>query len=143
MARGVNIDPNFVLQQQQLAQMQALKQAKSAGAVSGKKALWIIVPVFVLALAIAILSTGVFAKKEYVRWGGELYRIRNSTDYAVFTLPEGYEPAGALIQVEDVKKASEDLSSDWPLDAQLYVNPSDPQKAYISAYGHYLEIRKK
>ena len=140
MGRGVNIDPNFVLQQQQLARMQALKQAKSAGAVSVKKALWIIMPVFVLALAIALLSTGIFNKPDLVRYRGELYKI---TDYVEFELPEGYEEVGALKHVENSKKTAEDLTTTWNLETKLYVDPANPQKAYISAYGHYLEIKKK
>ena len=88
MGRGVNIDPNFVAQQQQLAQMQALKQAKSASAVSGKKVLWIVVPVFVLAIAVVLMFSGAFDKPDTVRYHGELYKI---TDYVVYELPEGYE----------------------------------------------------
>ena len=140
MGKGVNIDPNFVAQQQSLARMQALKQAKGTSAVSGKKLLWIIVPVFVVAVAIVLLFSGVFDKGNHVRYGGALYEI---SDSIVYELPAGYAPVGTLFHVEDPKKATEDLASDWNLDAQLYINPSEPQKAYISAYGAYLEIRKK
>ena len=139
MGRGVNIDPNFVLQQQQLAQMQALKQAKSASAVSGKKVLWIIVPVFVIAVAVVLLFSGVFSKADTVRWHGELYKI---TDNIVYELPESYEEVGALTHVDDPKKEAEDLTTSWNLEAKLYVDPANPKKAYISAYGAYLEIKK-
>ena len=139
MGRGVNIDPNFVMQQQQLAQMQALKQAKSASAVSGKKLLWIIVPVFVLAIAVILMFSGAFDKPDTVRYHGELYKI---TDYVEFELPEGYEEVGALKHVENPKKTAEDLTTSWNLEAKLYVDPANPQKAYISAYGNYLEIKK-
>ncbi len=140
MGRGVNIDPNFVLQQQQLAQMQALKQAKSASAVSGKKVLWIVVPVFVLAIAVVLMFSGAFDKPDTVRYHGELYKI---TDYVAFELPEGYEEVGALKHVENPKKTAEDLTTTWNLETKLYADPANPQKAYISAYGHYLEIKKK
>ncbi len=140
MGRGVNIDPNFVLQQQQLARMQALKQAKSAGPVSGKKALWIIVPVFVLAIAFVLMFSGAFSKPDLVRYHGELYKI---TDYVAFELPEGYEEVGALMHVENPKKTAEDLTTSWNLETKLYADPANPKKAYISAYGHYLEIKKK
>ena len=140
MGRGVNIDPNFVAQQQSLMRMQALKQAKSASAVSGKKLLWIVVPVFVLAIAVAVLFSGALSKPDTVRYHGELYKI---TDYVVYELPEGYVEAGSLKHTEDPRKTTEDLTTSWNLEAQLYIDPSNPQKAYISAYGHYLEIRKK
>ena len=140
MGRGVNIDPNFVMQQQQVARMQALKQAKSASAVSGKKFLKIVVPVFVLAIAVVLMFSGVFDKPDTVRYHGKLYKI---TDYVVYELPEGYEEAGVLTHVENPKKTMEDLTTSWNLEAKLYVDPVNPQKAYISAYGNYLEIRKK
>ena len=129
MGRGVNIDPNFVMQQQQLARMQALKQAKNAGAVSGKKALWIIVPVFAAAIAVVFLFSGAFEKPDTVRYHGELYKI---TDHVIYELPEGYEEAGVLKHVEN------------PKNTKLYVDPGNPQKAYISTNGKdYREIRKK
>ncbi len=140
MGKGVNIDPNFAAQQQSLARMQALKQAKSASAVSGKKLLWILVPVFAVAAIIVLLFSGVFDKGNHVRYGGALYEI---SDSVVYELPEGYAPVGTLIHVDDPKKAAEDLASDWNLEAQLFINPSEPQKAYISAYGAYPEIKKK
>ena len=140
MGRGVNIDPNFAAQQQSLMRMEALKQAKSASAVSGKKLLWIILPVFVLAIAVIALFSGVFDTPDTVRYHGELYKI---TDYVVYELPEGYAPVGTLTHVEDPKKTMEDLTTSWNLEAQLYIDPSYPPKAYISAYGNYLEIRKK
>ena len=140
MGRGVNIDPNFVAQQQSLARMQALKQAKSASAVSGKKLLWIIVPVFAVALAVVLMFSGAFSKPDTVRYHGELYKI---TDYVVFKLPEGYEEVGTLKHVENPKKAAEDLTTSWNMETKLYADPANPKKAYISAYGHYLEIKKK
>ena len=139
MGRGVNIDPNFVAQQQQLAQMQALKQAKSASPVSGKKVLWMIVPIFVIAIAIVLLFRGVFSKPDLVRYRGDLYKV---TDNIVYALPEGYEEVGFLTKVEDPKKTTEDLTTSWNLEARLYFNPANPKRAYISAYGAYLEIRK-
>lgn len=141
MGRGVNIDPNFVLQQQQLAQMQALKQAKSASAVSGKKVLWIVVPVFVLAIAVVLMFSGALDKPDTVRYHGELYKI---TDYVVYELPEGYEEVGVLTHVENPKKTAEDLTTSWNLEAKLYADPANPQKAYISTNGKdYREIKRK
>ena len=140
MGRGVNIDPNFAAQQQSLMRMEALKQAKSASAVSGKKLLWIILPVFVLAIAVIALFSGVFDTPDTVRYHGELYKI---TDYVVFELPEGYEEVGSLKHTEDPRKTTEDLTTSWNLEAKLYIDSANPQKAYISAYGNYLEIKKK
>ena len=139
MGRGVNIDPNFVAQQQQLAQMQALKQAKSASAVSGKKVLWIVVPVFIIAIAVILLFSGVFEKPYTVRYHGEIYKITDNIEYE---LPAGYEEVGLLTHVENPKKTTEDLTTSWNLEAKLYVDPANPQKAYISAYGNYLEIKE-
>ena len=85
MGRGVNIDPNFVAQQQQLAQMQALKQAKSASAVSGKKVLWIVMPVFIIAIAVILLFSGVFEKPYTVRYHGEIYKITDNIEYEIAT----------------------------------------------------------
>ena len=90
MGRITNVDPNFVQEQQRLAQMQALKQAKNAGAISGKKALWIVVPVFVIAVILVLLFSGAFSKSDTVFYHGELYKI---TDNIVYALPEGYEEA--------------------------------------------------
>ncbi len=141
MGRGVNIDPNFVMQQQQLAQLQALKQAKNAGAVSGKKALWIIVPVFAAAIAVVLLFSGAFEKPDTVRYRGELYKI---TDHVIYELPEGYGEAGVLKHVENPKNTAEDMTTSWNLETKLYADPGNPQKAYISTNGKdYREIRKK
>ena len=141
MGRGVNIDPNFVTQQQSLARMQALKQAKSACAVSGKKLLWIIVPVFVLAIAVVLMFSGAFDKPDTVRYHGELYKI---TDEVVYELPEGYVEVGALKHTEDPRKTTEDLTTSWNLETKLYANPSDLQKAYVSTNGkNFYEIKKK
>ncbi len=139
MGRITNVDPNFVQEQQRLAQMQALKQAKNAGAVSGKKVLWIVVPVFVIAVFLVLLFSGAFSKSDTVFYHGELYKI---TDNIVYALPEGYEEAGVLKHADDPKKTGEDLTTTWNLEAKLYVDPSNPGKAYISAYGAYLEIKK-
>ena len=54
---GPNLDPNFVKEQQQVMRMLGLKRAKKAKPVSPKKALLIILPVFVLALVCRIVSS--------------------------------------------------------------------------------------
>ena len=48
MARGVNIDPNFAQEQSRYFHMKALAMAKNTGATTGKKALFIIIPVFLV-----------------------------------------------------------------------------------------------
>ena len=66
------------------------------------------------------------------------------TDYVVYELPEGYEEVGVLTHVENPKKTAEDLTTSWNLEAKLYADPANPQKAYISTNGKdYREIKRK
>lgn len=139
-----NVDPNVVREQQQLQRMQALKRAKTVGPISGKKALLILIPVFVIALALVLFLSGVFDRGYTVLWNGALYRISNEiSEDLVHELPEGYVSAGSLVFAENPKKSGEDLSSDWTMEAELYVDPSDDRAVYITAYKGYLKARKK
>ena len=139
-----NVDPNAIREQQQLGRMRALKQSKNASPISAKKALLIIVPVFLVALAIILFFGGVFDKGYTLRWNGEIYRISDAvSEDLVYDLPEGYASAGRLVFTEDLKKAKGDLSSNWTLEAELYVDPSNDRTVYISAYKGYLKARKK
>ena len=139
-----NVDPNAIRERQQLQRMQALKQSKNASPVSGKKMLLIIAPVLIIALAFVLFFSGVFSKSYTVRWNGGIYRISDAiSEDLVYELPEGYAYAGSLVFSEDPKKAGADLSSNWTLEAELYVHPSDDRSVYISAYKGYLKARKK
>lgn len=139
-----NLDPNAVREQQQMAQMQALKQAKNAGSISTKKAFLIILPIFLAALILFLLFSGVFDKGYTIRWKEGIYRISDAiSEDLVYELPEGYEPAGSLVFAENPKKAAEDLSSNWTLEAELYFDPTNDRVIYISAYKGYLKARKK
>ena len=96
---------------------------------------------FVLAIAVVLLFSGAFDKPDTVRYHGELYKI---TDYVVYELPEGYEEVGVLTHVENPKKTAEDLTTSWNLEAKLYADPANLQKAYISTNGKdYREIKRK
>lgn len=141
MGRITNIDPNFAQEQVRFFHSKALKQAKGAGAVSSKKALIIIVPVFLAAIAVILLFSGIFGHDPALRYQGVTYQIIQ--DPVLHELPDSYGPVGKLVHVDDLKKDSADLESDWNLEAQLFADPDNPGIVYISAYGGYLECKAK
>ena len=139
-----NIDPNAVKEQQQLQRMQALNQSKRASPISGKKLLLIMIPVFFVAVFLVLLFNGVFDKGYTLLWNGELYRVSDSiSEDLIYDLPEGYVSAGSLVFAEDPKQTGTELSSNWTLAAELFVNPADDRVVYITAYKGYLKARKK
>ena len=140
MGRFSNVDPNFSQEQSRFFQLKALKMAKNSSAISSKKALLLVVPIFVVGIALLLFLGGAFDKGYTIRYDDAIYKIADTT---VNELPEGYEQAGVLVYAEDPKKSTKNLASDWTLDAELYVNPAYPKKAYISAFGVYLEVHRK
>lgn len=139
-----NVDPNAVREQQQLGRMRALKQAKNASAVSVKKTLMIIVPIFIAALILVLFFSGAFDRGYTIRWNDRLYRVSDDlNEDLVYELPDGYTLAGNLSFADNPKKAGENLSSNWTMEAELYVNPDNDRIIYISAYKGYLAAKKK
>ena len=139
-----NVDPNVVREQQQLGRMRALKQAKNASAISVKKTLMIIVPIFIAALVLVLFFSGVFDRGYTIRWNDRLYRVSDDlNEDLVYELPDGYALAGNLSFAENPKKAGENLSSNWTMEAELYINPDNDRIIYITAYKGYLAAKKK
>ncbi len=139
-----NVDPNAVREQQQLGRMRALKQAKNASSISVKRMLMIIVPIFIVALLLLLFFSGVFDRGYTVWWNDKLYRISNEiNEDLVYELPDGYTEAGTLVYADKPSKTKEGLSSNWTMEAKLYVNQNDDKVVYITAYKGYLKARKK
>lgn len=138
-----NVDPNAVREQQQLGRMRALKQAKNASAVSVKKTLMIIVPIFIAALILVLFFSGAFDRGYTIRWNDRLYRVSDDlNEDLVYELPDGYTLAGNLSFADNPKKAGENLSSNWTMEAELYVKPDNDRIIYITAYKGYLAAKK-
>ena len=141
MGRFSNTDPNFQQEQNRFLMFQALKSARNAGPVSPKKALVLIVPVFIAAAALLLLFSGAFGAKTYVRYQDQLYRL---TGELVNELPGGYKSIGALVYTEDPKDSKTELASNYTLDAEFYASPDHPKTAYISENGdYYRELRRR
>ena len=139
-----NVDPNAVREQQQLGRMRALKQAKNASAISVEKTLMIVVPIFIVALILVLFFCGVFDRGYTIWWNDRLYRISDEiNEDLVYELPDGYVEAGNLAFADNPKKTKENLSSNWTMEALLYVDQNDDKVVYITAYKGYLKARKK
>lgn len=139
-----NVDPNAVREQQQLGRMRALKQAKNASSISVKRMLVIIVPIFIVALIFVLFFSGFFERGYTIWWNDRLYRISNElNEDLVYELPEDFAEAGNLVYAEKPSKTKERLSSNWTMEAKLYVNQKDDRVVYITAYKGYLKARKK
>ena len=123
---GPVLDPNFVKEQQQVMRMLGLKRAKKAKPISPKKALLIILPVFVLALAITLFSSEIFAKGYTVNWNGAAYRLPHDLNAVmVKQAPKGYAAAGKLLPAE------EDASADWFSEAKVYIKGDNDRVIYV------------
>ena len=143
MARGVNIDPNFAQEQSRFFQMKALETAKNTGATTGKKALFIIIPVFLVAAFLGLAALGVFSKGAYVRYNGMIYKV---TENYTSRLSEEYALVGTLEQTEDPRKAQEDMVTNWRpgiQSHQLYINTQDDRWGYVGENGSFYQIRRK
>ena len=75
MGRFSNVDPNFQQEQNRFLILQALRTAKNTGPVSPKKALALIIPVFIAAAALLLLFSGAFGEKTCVRYQEHLYQL--------------------------------------------------------------------
>ena len=121
-----NLDPNFIKEQQQVMRMMGLNRAKKVKTTSPKKTLLIILPVFVLALAITLLSSEIFAKGYTVSWNGASYRLPHDLNAVmVKSAPEGYAAAGKLLPAE------EDTSADWFSEAKVYLKEGSDRVIYL------------
>ena len=141
MGRFSNVDPNFQQEQNRFLMLQALRSARNAGPVSLKKALMLIVPVFIAAAALLLLFTGAFEAKTYVRYQDQLYAL---TGELTNELPDGYKSIGALVFTEDPKSSETELASNYALNAAFYANPEHPKAAYISENGGFFrELRRR
>ena len=123
---GPNLDPNFVKEQQQVLRMMGLKRAKKAKPISPKKALLIIIPVFLIALAITLFSSENFAKGYTVSWNGATYRLPHDLNAVmVKQAPAGYVSAGKLVPAE------EDSSANWFSEAKVYIKEGNARVIYL------------
>ena len=103
MGRFSNVDPNFSQEQSRFFQLKALKMAKNSSAISSKKALLLVVPIFVVGIALLLFLGGAFDKGYMIRYDDAIYKISDTT---VNELPEGYEQAGVLVYTENPKKST-------------------------------------
>ena len=140
MGRFSNVDPSFQQEQNRFLMLQALRTAKNAGPVSPKKALALIIPVFIAAAALLLLFSGAFGEKTCVRYQEHLYQL---TGELVNELPEGYECVGSLVYSEDPKNSATDLASNYSLNAAFYASPEHPKTAYISENGDFFRELKR
>ena len=123
---GPVLDPNHIKEQQQVMRMLGLKLAKRAKPISPKKALLIILPVFVLALAITLFSSEIFAKGYTVNWNGAAYRLPHDLNAVmVKQVPKGYAAAGKLLPAE------EDASAGWFSEAKVYLKEGSDRVIYL------------
>ena len=131
-------DPNFVKEQQQILRMLGLKRARKAESeakgVSANKLLLILVPVFLLALAVILYTSGAFDKGRTVSWNGAVYRLpRDIYSVRVETKPEGFKFAGYL-------DPEENASDDWRPTGEVYVKEGSDRVIYLYLYppnGYY------
>ena len=143
MARGVNIDPNLAQEQSRYFHMKALAMAKNIGATTGKKALFIIIPVFLVAAFLGLAALGVFSKGSYVRYNGMIYKV---TENYTSRLSEEYALVGTLEQTEDPRKVQEDMVTNWRSGIQshqLYINTQDDRWGYVGENSSFYQIRRK
>ena len=123
---GPVLDPNHIKEQQQVMRMLGLKRAKKAKPISPKKALLIILPVFVLALAITLFSSEIFAKGYTVNWNGAAYRLPHDLNAVmVKQAPKGYAAAGKIFPSED------DTSANWFSEAKVYIKEGNARVIYL------------
>lgn len=122
-----NLDPNFIKEQQQVMRMIGLKRAKkTVKTASPKKLLFILIPVFVIALAITLFSSEIFAKGYTVSWNGADYRLPHDLNAVmVKRAPEGYAAAGKLVPAE------EDASANWFSEAKVYLKEGSDRVIYL------------
>ena len=133
-------DPSFVKEQQQVMRMIGLNRAKKVKTTSPKKLLFIIIPVFLAALAIVLYTSGLFDEAHTVSWNGTIYRLPNDLGKVqVSTKPEGIKFAGYL------DPETEDPSVNWSPFAEVYVKEGDDRVIYLylTAPKGFFKAKKK
>ena len=133
-------DPNYVKEQQQIMRMIGLNRAKKVKTASPKKLLFIIVPVFLAALAIVLYTSGIFDEAHTVSWNGAIYSLpKDLGKVQVDTKPEGYKFAGYLDAEED------NPSANWSPFAEVYVKEGDDRVIYLylTTPKGYFKAKKK
>ena len=134
------LDPNFVKEQQQVMRMIGLKRAKKVETASPKKLLLILIPVFLVATAITLYTSGIFDEPHTVSWNGAIYRLPNELSKVQLSMkPEGYKFAGYLDPEE------ENDSANWSPFAEVYVKEGDDRVIYLylTAPKGYYRAKKK
>ena len=135
-----NLDPNFIKEQQQVMRMIGLNRAKKVKTASPKTLLFILIPVFLAALAITLYTSGIFDEAHTVSWNGAIYRLPNDLGKVqVSTKPEGYKFAGYLDAEE------ENPSANWNPFAEIYVKEGDDRVIYLymtNPKGYYRAKKK-
>ncbi len=136
-----NLDPNFIKEQQQVMRMIGLNRAKKKGkTTSPKKLLLILIPVFLIALAIILFDSGVFDEPYTVSWNGSIYRLpKELSKVQRSSKPEGFKFAGYLEPEEENDPAN------WSPFAEVYVKEGDDKVIYLymTAPKGYYKAKKK
>ncbi len=134
------LDPNFIKEQQQVMRMMGLKRAKKVETASPKKLLFILIPVFLAALAIVLYTSGIFDEPHTVSWNGATYRLPNDLGKVqASTKPEGFKFAGYLDPEE------ENDAANWSPYAEVYVKEGDDKIIYLymtNPKGYYRAKKK-
>ena len=136
-----NLDPNFLKEQQQVMRMIGLKRAKkTVKTASPKKLLFILIPVFLAALALVLYTSEIFNEPYTVSWNGAIYRLPSElSKVQMSTKPEGFKFAGYLDPDE------ENDSANWSPFAEVYVKEGDDRVIYLylTAPKGYYRAKKK
>ncbi len=136
-----NLDPNFIKEQQQVLRMIGLKRAKkTVKTASPKKLLFILIPVFLAALAFVLYTSEIFTEPYTVSWNGVIYRLpKELSKVQVSTKPEDYKFAGYLDTEE------EKPSANWSPVAEVYVKEGDDKVIYLklTELKGYFKAKKK
>ena len=135
-----NLDPNFLKEQQQVMRMIGLKRAKKVKTASPKKLLFILIPVFLIALAITLYTSGIFDEPHTVSWNGAIYRLPSDLGKVqVSTKPEGFKFAGYLDSEE------ENDSANWRPFGEVYIKEGDDRVIYLklTTLKGYFKAKKK
>ena len=136
-----NLDPNFIKEQQQVMRMIGLNRAKKKGkTTSPKKLLLILIPVFLIALAIILFDSGVFDEPYTVSWNGSIYRLpKELSKVQRSSKPEGFKFAGCL------DPEGENDSANWHPSGEIYVKEGSDRVVYLylnTPKGYYKAKKK-
>ncbi len=129
---------------QQAFQIRGAAAAKNAKPLSSKKLLMILVPVFLLVLALVLLGSGAFERGYTVILDGSEYAVKENMK--TWELPEGCVLLGETVYSETPTKEMAPLFSDWPYTSRVYWDPADSRFAYMTspnAGGNYVTLKKR